>query len=170
MNNLSAKAQILKEYAEYHYNSLEEQLKGLEMDAPDQFQEVGTLFTDGRFVTVLKKMAISFVPLIEADRIARHQAAHDLADRRLLGLKEEMKAFGQQGPGVTPGFCLLDNGPEPVDKTHAILIIAKNETTVIATRHDVLEHSGKIDSCFSDQVLYPADGSYSLREWKCRLR
>jgi len=29
---LSAKAQILKEYAEYHYNSLEEQLKGLEMD------------------------------------------------------------------------------------------------------------------------------------------
>jgi len=29
---MSAKAQILKEYAEYHYNSLEEQLKGLEMD------------------------------------------------------------------------------------------------------------------------------------------
>jgi uncharacterized damage-inducible protein DinB len=29
---LSAKAQILKEYAEYHFNSLEELLKGLEMD------------------------------------------------------------------------------------------------------------------------------------------
>lgn len=29
---MSAKAQILKELAEYHYNSLEEQLKGLEMD------------------------------------------------------------------------------------------------------------------------------------------
>jgi uncharacterized damage-inducible protein DinB len=29
---LSAKAQILKEYAEYHFNSLEELLKGLETD------------------------------------------------------------------------------------------------------------------------------------------
>ena len=29
---MSAKAQILKEYAEYHFNSLEELLKGLEMD------------------------------------------------------------------------------------------------------------------------------------------
>jgi uncharacterized damage-inducible protein DinB len=29
---LSAKAQILKEYAEYHFNSLEELLKGLESD------------------------------------------------------------------------------------------------------------------------------------------
>ena len=32
MNNLSVRAKILKEYAEYHFNSLEELLKGLDDD------------------------------------------------------------------------------------------------------------------------------------------
>jgi len=32
VNQLSAKAQILKEYAEYHFNALEETLKGLDED------------------------------------------------------------------------------------------------------------------------------------------
>lgn len=47
---------------------------------------------------------------VECDRIARHKAAHDLAQRGLAGAEQEVKMVWNQGPCVTLGLSFLQNG------------------------------------------------------------
>jgi hypothetical protein len=45
--------------------------QGVEMNVPDELEEVAVFLANDRFVTILKKMADALVTTIEADSIPR---------------------------------------------------------------------------------------------------
>jgi len=55
------------------------------VDVADQFQKIGVFFAYDGFITVLEKVPTAFVPFVEGDGIARHEAAHDPAERGRAG-------------------------------------------------------------------------------------
>jgi hypothetical protein len=57
------------------------------MDVPKQFQEVRILFTDKRLVTVLKKMAGTFMTSVVIASIRCHKAPHECGKRSRAGAK-----------------------------------------------------------------------------------
>ena len=46
------------------------------MNIADQFQQIGIFLAHNRFVSVLEKMAVTSVPPVEINGIARQQLAH----------------------------------------------------------------------------------------------
>jgi hypothetical protein len=46
------------------------------MDITDQLQEIGLVFTDDRFIAILKEMPISLVAAVEGDGITGHETSH----------------------------------------------------------------------------------------------
>jgi hypothetical protein len=54
--------------------------QGVEMNVPDELEEIAFLLANDRFVTVLKKMADALVTTIEADSIPRQQTAHERSE------------------------------------------------------------------------------------------
>ena len=50
------------------------------MNISRQFQQVGILLTDDRFIPVLKEMATSFVPQVKFDYIAGEKFLHALGN------------------------------------------------------------------------------------------
>lgn len=50
------------------------------MDVTDEFQEIRIFFADDGFVSVLKKVATTFVAFIEGNCVSGHETAHDFAE------------------------------------------------------------------------------------------
>ena len=50
------------------------------MDVPDQFQEIRIFFADDRFVSVLEKVAATFMSFVEGDGVSGHETAHHFAE------------------------------------------------------------------------------------------
>ena len=57
----------------------------VQMDVPDQFQEIRIFLTYNGFVSVLKKVANSSMALVEGNGISGHKPTHDLAERGRTG-------------------------------------------------------------------------------------
>ena len=61
------------------------------MGIADQFQKVWIFFANDGFIAVLKEVATSFMPLVEGNSIAGHEAAHNLAKWGSACSQQEMK-------------------------------------------------------------------------------
>lgn len=48
----------------------------IEVNITHQLKEVGIFFTNNRFITILKQVPDTFIPIIERHGIARHQPPH----------------------------------------------------------------------------------------------
>src|SRR4030066_2113107 len=68
------------------------------MNVTDQFQEIGVLLTDNRFVTILKQMATPVVFQIISDGMTRQKTPHQF--RNSLGTTEyqEVEVIIHQSP------------------------------------------------------------------------
>ena len=50
------------------------------MDVADEFQAIRIFFADNGFVSVLKKVATSFMALVECYGVSGHETAHGFAE------------------------------------------------------------------------------------------
>jgi len=92
------------------------------MDVACQFQEIGIVFTDDRFVSVLKEMARPFVSQIKVNHITGEKLLHTSRKRLAASSDQYMEVVGEKGP------CIHDEIPvhalfrQPVKKILAVSI------------------------------------------------
>ncbi len=61
------------------------------MDISCQFQEIGIVLTDDGFISVLEKMATSFVPQVKSDHIPGEKLLHAPGNGLAASSSQEMK-------------------------------------------------------------------------------
>jgi hypothetical protein len=114
------------------------------MDVADKFQKIPIFLADNGFVTILEEMAAAFMPLVESDRIAGHEPAHDFAKRSSSGPQQGMEMVWNERPSVTLGLCRIKDLGKPLKKELAVLIVAEDLSPFNPPCHDVLQETGSI--------------------------
>ena len=86
------------------------------MDITGQFKQIEVFLADDRLVAILKEMASSFVPQVEVDRVAGHQAPHTPGQGLFSGPNQQVKMVGHQGPGINGPTARPAQFRQPVDE------------------------------------------------------
>src|SRR4030043_62612 len=71
----------------------------IQMDIPDQFQQIPILFTDDRFIPVLEEMAYPPMPPVEPHGITCEQPAHEPREPRWTAEQKHVNVIVHEGPG-----------------------------------------------------------------------
>ena len=115
--------------------------KRIEVDIADQLQEIWIFFADNGFVPVLKEVAAALMAFIEGDRIARHDAAHEHAERDRAGAQEEVKMVWNERPCIALSLGLFENDCKSFKEGFAVFIISEDISLLDTPSHDVLEEA-----------------------------
>ena len=62
---------------------------------------------------------------------------------------------GQEHPGITAGACLSENGRETADEIIPVPTVSKDDRSVYASPHDVVEGAGGVNTGLTGP--YPCD-------------
>ena len=84
------------------------------MNVADEFQKVRIFLANDGFVAVLKKVATSFMALVEGNGISSHETPHDLTQRGRAGAKQKVKMIRDQGPGIALGLGFFEESGQAV--------------------------------------------------------
>jgi hypothetical protein len=125
----------------------------IKVDVAHKFQEVRLLVAQNRFVSVLKGIARSSVTPVVGDGVSGKEATHHLGDRNEAGLQKEMKMVGQEHPGITAGACLSENARETADEIIPVPTVSKDDRSVYASPHDVMEGAGGVNTGLTGHIL-----------------
>jgi hypothetical protein len=71
----------------------------VQVDIAHQFLEIEIFLTQNRFVSILKKLTVPPVFLIEPTRVASQKAAHEHGYRNRSGSEQEMGVVFKKRPG-----------------------------------------------------------------------
>ena len=85
------------------------------MNITDQLQKIGIFLAQDRFVSILKKMADSFMTTIKIYRMTGEQSPHNRSHRQHTGSKQQVKMIGNKRPCETGGMGIDQYLTEPVD-------------------------------------------------------
>ena len=113
----------------------------IEMNVPNQFEQVRFLFAENGFIAVLEKMAGSFVTLVERHGIAGKKASHDARYRRGSGPKEKMGVVREQGEGIAGGLLFGEYLAGPVDKAIPVDAVVKDRAPCDASDHQMVHRA-----------------------------
>src|SRR3989339_866049 len=111
----------------------------IEMDVADQFEEIGVLLADDRFVTVLEEVARALVAEVEIDGIAGQEPAHEEGQTGPARTEQQMNVVGHQRPGEAFGAGLDEELREVDEKPPAVVIVAEDVTAIDSADNHVLE-------------------------------
>jgi hypothetical protein len=73
----------------------------VQVDVPDQFQEIRLLLAEDGLVSVLKQRSMALISPVEAHHITGEQSSHQIGDALGTGSKEEVYMIGKQRPRKT---------------------------------------------------------------------
>jgi hypothetical protein len=102
----------------------------------------------------LKKPTMAAVTAVETHRVSGQQPPHNRGDGNVPGSQEKMEMVGYQGPGETARFTFADNSRQSVNKIITIVICKKKLPPFYPTADDMVQRSGRVDSCFSRYSIY----------------
>ena len=109
------------------------------MNVADEFQKVRSFLANDGFVAVLKKVATSFMALVEGNGIACHKTPHDFAERDRAGSQEEVKMVWTERPCIALSLGLFENDGKSFEEGLAVLVVLENFPSFNSPGHDVLE-------------------------------
>lgn len=118
--------------------------QGVEVNVPDQFEEIGFFLADDGAVAILEEVPGAIVSEIEVDGIAGKQTAHEQGKRSVVEAKEQMGVIGHECPGKTLGAGFTKEPGDAPDKTVPVGIIDEYDAAINAAYDDVLEKLGSI--------------------------
>src|SRR4030067_3509015 len=72
--------------------------QGIQMNVPDEFQEIRLRLDGGRPEPVLEQMPHPVMPPVEIQGVSRHQAMHESGEDTVFALKQKVKMIRQEGP------------------------------------------------------------------------
>jgi len=114
------------------------------MNIANQFPQIGIFLTDNRFVPILKKLAVTFVPAVEADRVSSKESSHQPGKWYPTSAKKKMSMVRHQNPRIASGFRLRNKHGEAPQKILVIFRVHEYLTTLYPPDHDVVQHTGRI--------------------------
>jgi hypothetical protein len=122
-----------------------------------QFQQVGIILADDRFISILKEMAMPSVSQVEVDHITGKEFAHTLGNRLATGTNQQMKVVRKEGPRIDMEIPIQAEIRQSVQKIFPVLIRAENGCPLDAPSHDVMQSPGCIESWLSRHIgtLHP---------------
>src|SRR4030066_1447168 len=112
------------------------------MNVTDQFQEIGVLLTDNRFVTILKQMATPVVFQIISDGMTRQKTPHKF--RNSLGTTEyqEVEVIIHQTPSQYLRSSHLHQFTDTRDKILPVLVVKEDRATFNSPNHHMMKDPG----------------------------
>jgi hypothetical protein len=72
----------------------------IQVNVARQFQQVGIVLTDDRFISVLKEMAGSFMTQVKINNITGQKLLHTPENRLTTGPNQQMKVVGKEAPRI----------------------------------------------------------------------
>jgi hypothetical protein len=129
------------------------------MDIPHQFEQVGILLAQNRFVPVLEQMAMALMAAVETDGVSGQKPAHNGGKGGTAGSQQQMKMVGDQCPRVTNRFGVLNNGTQPIEKIISVLIVQEYVTAFDTTHDYVVQGAGaSMRDCLGMNGTYQITG------------
>jgi hypothetical protein len=116
------------------------------MDITDQLQEIGLVFTDDRFIAILKEMPISLVAAVEGDGITGHETPHEMTQMNVSASEQKMKMVWKQGPCITMDSSRIQYVLKAGQEILIVLVVPEDPAPLNSPGHDVLEKAGGIES------------------------
>jgi hypothetical protein len=110
------------------------------MNITDQFQQIGVLLTDNRFVTILKQMAAPVVFQIISDGMTRQKAAHKLRNPQGTTEYQEMDVIIHQGPSQYFRSSHLHQLTDTRDKILPVLVVKEYRAAFNSSHHHMVKY------------------------------
>ncbi len=116
----------------------------IEMDVAHQFEQVGILLADDRFVAVLKKVPRALMAAIEIEGIAGEKSAHEGGQPRGAGAEQQVNVVAHQRPGKAFDPGLDQKFREAMDEASPVGVVPEEVAAVHATNDHVLQQVGTV--------------------------
>jgi hypothetical protein len=111
------------------------------VDVSNQFQQIRLLFTDDRFIAVLKQMASPMIFPIVPHCITRQQAPHEFRDPLGSADYQEMNMITHQDPGKDSRSGVFRDLSEARKKVLAVFVLPKDGLSFSSPDHHVVKGS-----------------------------
>jgi hypothetical protein len=111
-----------------------------------EFQEVALLLYDDRLVPILEEMPHASVASIERASVAGEEAPHAARERALHCTDQEMRVIWEKGPRVEGPGASLYQARHPADEVRSIHVVPKDDATLPAAHHYVVENSWRVET------------------------
>ncbi len=134
---------VAVESGEIRYQTGPQRIK---VDVADQFEEIGILLADDRFVPVLKKLARPMMLPVEIEGVAGKESAHEGSQTGLPGQEQQVHMVGHQRPGKAFDSGLDEEFGQLLQKPDAVGIIAEKVAAIDTADDDVLKQVGNIQA------------------------
>jgi hypothetical protein len=119
--------------------------QGIQMNVPDEFQEIRLRLDWDRPEPVLEQMPHPVMPPVEILGVSRHQAMHESGEDTVFALKQKVKMIRQEGPCQAGGSEPLKVEAEPAAEFLPVFVVRENNPLLDPPRVDVVECAGEID-------------------------
>ena len=110
----------------------------IEMNIPDQFEQVWFFLAEDRFVAVLKKVVEPLVTLVERDGIAGEQPSHGPGQGRDASPDQEVDVVSMEGEGVTADALFGKYHPGTLTKAVPVNAVVENGAPCNPSNHEMV--------------------------------
>jgi hypothetical protein len=86
------------------------------------------------------------VPAIEGGRVPANESLHELGETTGARTHQQVNVVGHQRPGIHGGSCVLDEVPQAVDESLAVLVIDEEFPAFEAPENGVVQRPGVVKS------------------------
>jgi len=115
------------------------------MDVTDQFQQISLPITQDRLIPALEEVPNAPMPPVVVLRVSKLCPLHDLGQRNLAGLKQQVDVVGHQHVGIKLKVVPLSVMLQSLQVSSAILLVPEDVLTLVASGDDVVEGALKLN-------------------------
>src|SRR3989339_1863907 len=119
------------------------------MDVTDQFQQISLPITQDRLIPALEEVPNAPMPPVVVLRVSKLYPLHDLGQRNLAGLKQQVDMVGHQHVGIKLKVAPLSVMLYSLKVGSAVLIVSKDVLPLVASGDDMVESALKLNPWFA---------------------
>ena len=115
------------------------------MDVTDQFQQISLPITQDRLIPALEEVSNAPMPPVVVLRVSKLYPLHDLGQRNLAGLKQQVDMVGHQHVGVELKVVSLSVMLQSLQIDAAVFVVPKDILALVASDDDMVESALKLN-------------------------
>jgi hypothetical protein len=119
---------------------------GVQVNVPNQFEQIRIRIDQKSFVPSLEKMAGPGLGSVDPFGEAQGDVLHDPGQRNIAHLHHQMDMVSHQAKGMNTTAEFFDGILEDQIKAIAVPIVRKNRVARAATEHDVVKSAGEMNT------------------------
>jgi hypothetical protein len=120
---------------------------GVMMNVANQFHQICIFFAHNGFISILEKMSVPVVALVEINDIAGQQFSHARGQRPLLCFTEQVKMVWKQRPSIDVHGIPLSKFCQTGYEVVAVLLIYEYLSSFDTPAYNMMKHTRGIQSC-----------------------